>query len=1023
MAAPMRDVSRTLKDALFETLNSILSPNHDVRISAEQQITILEVTDEFAVHLTELMLDQHAPLPIRQLASVLLRQYVESHWSSSAEKFRPPETTPEAKLAVRSMLPMGLQETISKIRSSVAYAISTIAQWDWPEDWPELFDILLRSLVSENSCAVHGAMRVLKEITNEVSDSQMPQFAPVILPEMLRIFHQADKYGIRTRGRAVEIFSTCAELIGSMALYNKASPKELLFPILTPFVEALVSALNTPDGHTSDSGLKKDILNALQVLVKYFPKKIIQWVPHILTPVWNSLTSSANIYVQTVVNVSEEADNPVDSDGDSIGFENLVFSIFEFITVLVEAPKYKNYIKDGMADLIYYIILYTQITEEQIRTWSLNPDQFVEDEDEETYAYSVRISAQDLLMILAQEFEDKCSVSLCAAVTRHIHETDKNTNPNWWKIHEACMLAMGSIKDLIICGIQENNIQFDMSGFIHSIVVEDLNFTASPFLFGRCLWFASRYSTIMNEDLIKRFLQATVNGLQPSQECTVRVSAVRSVWGFCDRLKTTNHVNILGPYLAPILEGLISLAVQFNSEVLALVLEAISIVITINEGFTAEYESKISPIAIAVFLKHNSDPVLITVAEEIFKQLSKTPRARDNLQQRLIPTLVSILQSPPIKVPLGLQASSLDVLETIVRNSPRPLAPAFIAQAFPAAVHCIMHTDDNSILQSGGECLRAFVSVALEQVTAWRDESGNNGVDYIFNVAQRLLDPKTPETASAFVGRLTSLLISKASNIIGEKTELLLRAVLSKMQQVEALSVNQSLLMVFAHLINHQVEPILGFLSGVPGPGGESALEFVMSVWCQCHSLFFGAYERKVSCVALSLILQHGLKENDQRLQNIEVRGDQVFSHSQGPKTRSKSLQDPDEWTKIPLFVKIYKLLLNDLFHICDPGIDNEEEDSSDEDIGDGCENNGDGILGGISSVISFGACFSGKIFIEELEEDQDIASDPIHSLNMKAYLTDYLQQLMQLPVYSSFTEHLTQQERTTLRDLGLVSA
>lgn len=45
MSAPTGEVSRTLKDALFETLSSILSPIHDVRISAEQQISVLEVTD------------------------------------------------------------------------------------------------------------------------------------------------------------------------------------------------------------------------------------------------------------------------------------------------------------------------------------------------------------------------------------------------------------------------------------------------------------------------------------------------------------------------------------------------------------------------------------------------------------------------------------------------------------------------------------------------------------------------------------------------------------------------------------------------------------------------------------------------------------------------------------------------------------------------------------------------------------------------------------------------------------------
>lgn len=59
------------------------------------------------------------------------------------------------------MLPHGLKETISKVRSSVAYAISAIAHWDWPEAWPELFQILMQALAGGNPDLIHGAMRVL----------------------------------------------------------------------------------------------------------------------------------------------------------------------------------------------------------------------------------------------------------------------------------------------------------------------------------------------------------------------------------------------------------------------------------------------------------------------------------------------------------------------------------------------------------------------------------------------------------------------------------------------------------------------------------------------------------------------------------------------------------------------------------------------------------------------------------------------------------------------------------------------
>lgn len=67
----------------------------------------------------------------------------------------------QAKAAIRELLPNGLRESISKVRSSVAYAVSAIAHWDWPEAWPQLFTLLMEMLVSGDINAVHGAMRVL----------------------------------------------------------------------------------------------------------------------------------------------------------------------------------------------------------------------------------------------------------------------------------------------------------------------------------------------------------------------------------------------------------------------------------------------------------------------------------------------------------------------------------------------------------------------------------------------------------------------------------------------------------------------------------------------------------------------------------------------------------------------------------------------------------------------------------------------------------------------------------------------
>lgn len=94
------------------------------------------------------------------------------------------------------------------------------------------------------------------------------------------------------------------------------------------------------------------------------------WQGHIIPPVWQTLTSAATKYVDEVVNASldlgDNENEVVDSDGEVLGLENLVFAIFETVDALMEAPRYRAAVKAGLADLLYYVVVYMQITEEQV---------------------------------------------------------------------------------------------------------------------------------------------------------------------------------------------------------------------------------------------------------------------------------------------------------------------------------------------------------------------------------------------------------------------------------------------------------------------------------------------------------------------------------------------------------------------------------------------------------------------------------------------------------------------------------
>uniref|UniRef100_A0A8C5HZC2 Importin N-terminal domain-containing protein n=1 Tax=Gouania willdenowi TaxID=441366 RepID=A0A8C5HZC2_GOUWI len=987
-------VQQGLKEALIETLTAILSPVQEVRAAAEEQIKVLEVTEEFGVHLAELTVDPQGALAIRQLASVILKQYVETHWFSQSEKFRPPETSDQAKAAIRELLPSGLRESISKVRSSVAYAVSAIAHWDWPEAWPQLFTLLMEMLVSGDINAVHGAMRVLTEFTREVTDTQMPLVAPVILPEMYKIFTMAEVYSIRTRSRAVEIFTTCANLICAIEELEKGAAKALIFPVVQQFTEAFVQALQMPDGPSSDSGLKMEVLKAVTALVKNFPKPMVSSMQQILPIVWNTLTES-----------------------EVLGFENLVFSIFEFVHTLLENSKFKSTVKKALPELIYYVILYMQITEDQVRK-----------------VPALEVMTSDLwLQAVAAEFQNESAAALAAASTRHLQEAEqaKNAgNEHWWKIHEACMLALGSVKTIITENVKNGRIQFDMHGFLASVILADLNLpAASPFLLGRALWAASRFTAAMSPELIQQFLQATVSGLHDNQPPSVRISAVRAIWGYCDQLKLSESTHILQPFLPSILEGLVQLAAQFSSEVLTLVMETLCIVCTVDPTFTTSAENKICPLTIAIFLKYNNDPVVASLAQDIFKELAQIEGCQGAMQMRLIPTLVSIMQAPTDKIPSGLCATSIDILTTVVRNTKPPLSELLVCQAFPVVAQCTLRTDDNTLMQNGGECLRAYVSVALEQIAQWRDEQGNSGLWYVMQVVNQLLDPRTSEFTAAFVGRLVSTLISRAGTELGEQLDQILRAILSKMQQAETLSVMQSLIMVFAHLVHSQLDPLLEFLCSLPGPTGKPALEFVMTEWMSRQHLFYGQYEGKVSTVALCKLLQHSLNTDDKRLQDIVVKGEEIYGPEDGIRTRSKSAKNPERWTNIPLLVKIFKLIINELSTVVEANASRanaadwsqdssgmwEEEGEDEED-----EEEDEGLAGTLLSDLISSNKYDDDYYEDDDEDDPDALKDPIYQIDLQAYLTDFLTQFSQQPVYSMFSGHLNNTERQTLQSIGL---
>ncbi|XP_043478720.1 importin-9 isoform X2 [Leptopilina heterotoma] len=1009
------DVQGSLKEALYETLNGILSSHQETRQAAEQRIQALEVTEEFGVHLTEFVVDQNGLLPIRQLASVLLKQYVDNHWSSVAEKFRPPEIKHEMKERIKELLPLGLRESISKVRTAVAYAISAIAHWDWPENWPGLFDILVSCLNRENEYAVHGAMRVLTEFTRDLSDTHLPNVGPIILQEMLRIIQNETEYSIRIRGRAVQIFKIITELVAAIRHYKKKFFEQYLQPVIPMFCEKFVQCLRQPDGPTIDSGLKTDIIKALNCLISKLPKYVTNFLPQMLPPIWETLTQSAKIYQEEVVNGDGNVNETVvDSDGEIINFNNLIIATFDFIGALVENKKFSNLLENFQQDIMYYLILFMQVTDEQIEQWTSNPIQFIEEDEQTVFAYNVRISAQELLVTLTNHTAIN---SLCNVVTRHVEESNRlksANNENWWKIQESSIIALSLTKDFIVEQQKAGVLHFDIGRFLVDVVLATLNDSgAHPLLLGRCLCLGGKFAKEMQVEISSQFLQATVNGLQENQPICIRISAVKGIYSFCEASSENEAIkSLVCSNLPTIFQGLFSLVSQPSTEVLTLVMETLSSLILIDKNFTASVESKVCPFTIAAFLKFHNDQIILPVCQDIFKALSQNPDCIEPLHNRLVPTLVSMMSVNHADKSKDERSRelALDVLQVLVQYSSQPLSNALVENAFFAACHCILNSEENGTLQSGSEVICTYLSVAAHQIIDRRDNTGVTGLEYILKTLAQLLNPRSSEFTAAFVGRLVTTLIRKAGNTLGENLDLLLKAVLSKMQRTETLTVMQSLLMVYAHLINSAFDPVLNFLSTVPGPTGQSALAFVLIEWLNRQHLFFGNYDRKVANVALSKLLEYGVTNDDVRLKEITVQ------ETEGVKTRKRSQLQPTNWTTIPVLVKIFKVLISELSNEIEnaSAVNQSSEESEDDSDGENA------ILdpGNEANMLRLE-----DFEDDEQEEDPNVVQDSIYHLNLAQYLRDFLLTFSTHHCFPAFVQHLNENERKVLTSININTA
>ncbi|THU58040.1 hypothetical protein C4D60_Mb03t09960 [Musa balbisiana] len=1044
---------------LLDCLSATLDTTRDIRSFAEASLQQASSQPGFGAALSKIMVNKEISFGLRQislslfivrlnflhLAAVLLKQFIKQHWQEDEENFVHPVVSPEEKAAIRQHLLPCLDDSHGKIRTAVSMAVASIAQYDWPEDWPELLPFLLKLISGENNInGVHGSLRCLALLSDDLDDTLVPKLVPSLFPYLHTIISSSHLYEKSLRAKALSVVHSCVSVLGTMSGLYKTETIAMMMPMLSSLMEQFSIILQDPlqSEDPDDWSLRMEVLKCLLQFVQNISNLSETQFSVILAPLWQTFISSLKVYQLTAIEGKQDSHSGrYDSDGGEKSLDSFVIQIdeaicsnfvsnpsiktlFEFLLTIVGNSRLaKVHINTSITllltshfldccyscqsgclkvigrdvkELIYYTIAFLQITEEQEHSWSLDANQYVADEDDVTY--SCRVSGSLLLEELINAYGGEAIKSTMEACQSHFSESCQAKvagSADWWRLQEASLFALVSLSEQLIEAEASKLTKDNLRNLLEQMITEDsgAGIHECPFLHARIFSTISKFSSLINRRICEQSLYAAIQAIASDVPAPVKVGACRAL----SQLLPVYSENVQ-PYIMGLLSSLTNLLRQASDETLHLVLETLQAAIKAGQEQSMTIEPVISPIILDVWSQHVSDPFISIDAVEVLEPQSQ---------------------------PVGLVAGSLDLLIMLLKSAPLDVVKAIFDACFNLVIQIVLQSDDHAEMQNATECLASFLSGGRQELLVWAGDPALT-MKRLLDAASRLLDPDLESSGSLFVGSYILQLILHLPSQMSLHIHELVASVVWRMQSCEISGLKSSLIVILArlvHLSTPDVDRFINLLLTTPAKGYENALGYVMPEWTKIQGEIQGAYQIKVTTTALALLLSTRHVE----LAKINVQGNLIKS-SVGITTRSKAKLAPDRWTTIPLPAKIFALLSDALIEIQEQALDDDDDEDSDWEE---ASNNGSGVPQDIlySSTVPSNVNPSvehldamAKVFDEGDDDgdyDDDLTKvDPLNEIKLPEFLTSFVLNLYETDqaLFNYLSQNLTDVQKSVVR-------
>jgi len=943
---------------LAQCLLATLSPDDQVRQHSTSYLENCSKQEGFSLKLIAVVQSNDpAAAAVRQLAGVVLRRHIQKHWASEDLENGAAQISEVEKAQVRAILPSSLAEPNSLIQTAVGMAIAEIGKSDCPDAWPELLPGLV-SVVGDktNPQVVFGAVRCLAFLIEDISEEQVIEMAPVVLPELLHIV-QNEAHPAALRRWALIIFTTCLD---ALQLTYKQSPAAttILQAALGPWLQTIACILDatlTGDDATL-WGIQFNALGCMVRVIRSFSKMAAAYLPPVLSSCWSMFTNCASVYEQLVVR-GEGDDSGIEDDSslERVSFSDLISQLFELLLTLPGNPRMLPMLRPAFKELAYLCVGYMQASDDNVEKWNADINEYLTNEDD---FWSTRASGELLLDEILESGGADGMAAVGEAIQRRTAEAEaakQAGDEHWWRLKEAALLAAGG-------GVAERCVELkrkkkavpasidpEVAGTaVLSEIVTPGGSGAPAFVVGRALWLFNKWAPALSPSLRSAALRVACPALGPGNPPLVQAGACHAV----SRLFKGATPEDIHAVSEQAFIGLASLLPSAEEDSLHLVLGTLTSLVKIDPAGAARWAGQLIPAALKVWVDNVADPLVGEDAEDLLRMVAATPGCLPFLQNLAVPTLCQVVSEPGAHSPI-LVAGCLDML-TLVLQPSTPDAAAAVANVALLPVLCVLSTtDDEEVAGAAVAFLRTTLQVGGTDALGWAGQDPSVGAAGLIQAAQHILKRETPDVACRNVGSLILELLRHAAPQITPQLGDIVVDIARKLRTVEDPMAVQSLLSVLAFIARSDATQLVDLLSKADAGAGDStsALQVAMLKWTERHMEFRTPYDIKSSITALGSLLACP----HPALNAVLVKGKRVDT-STGIRTRARGVTQAEQWSQVPLRVKLVMLLADSFIEASTQGEGGEhgmgqwggeeeynfEDDDDDDDDSEGYEGSGD---------------------------------------------------------------------------------